>query len=410
MQRSELDTKLEMLREEHASVKAELERMHALHGETSQRVKVSEEELKKARADREAAEAAAKQLAEDQAEQAAALGMTLEQYKEQLAAKEAEAEAQRVKREEAEAKFLETAEMASKELAKANEEKENMKKDLVGKRKVHKEKGKEASLGFTYKKLSSGLFQVSKIKPGGFAEKSGLIQPNDVLHYVDGVACNEIKGPMALAELLQGPVGSECDLSLQRGQSPDVFIVKCTRILAADAGSGASPASLGSAVAGAAADRVVAPKDEDLQSIKSEASQSKAKAVSLGFTYKQNKDGSWKVSTIKAGGWADTSGEVKSGDLIIAVGDADCQGLDLKVIPRSRDCALPSRVASPRAPRASCFAAAGVGDLVQELTHEKNRASPGCCRAPRAPRWACGYSAMARSSGSKASALLCPSD
>ncbi len=31
-----------------------------------------------------------------------------------------------------------------------------MAKDLVGKRKVHKEKGKEAGLGFTYKKLSNG--------------------------------------------------------------------------------------------------------------------------------------------------------------------------------------------------------------------------------------------------------------
>ena len=51
-----------------------------------------------------------------------------------------------------------------------------MKRDLVGKRKVHKQKGKEGSLGFSYKQLSSGkccgLFQVSTIKPDsafGFA-------------------------------------------------------------------------------------------------------------------------------------------------------------------------------------------------------------------------------------------------
>ena len=97
---------------------------------------------------------------------------------------------------------------------------------------------------------------------------------------------------------------------------------------------------------------MVASRDEDLQSIKREASQSTAKAVSLGFTYKQNKDGGWKASTIKPDGWAATSGEVKSGDLIIAVDDTVCKGLDLKVISRSRDHTLPSLVASSRAPRA----------------------------------------------------------
>jgi len=220
---------------------------------------------------------------------------------------------------------------------------------------VHKEKGKEASLGFTYKKLSSGLFQVSKIKPGGFAEKSGLIQPNDVLHYVDGTPCNAIPGPMALAELLQGPVGSECELSLQRGDNQDVFIVKCTRIVAVEAAAAATAeqagASLSSAVAAAAADKVVPPRDEDLQSIKSDASQSKAKAVSLGFTYKQNKDGSWKASTIKPGGWAHTSGLVKTADVIISVDGKPCKGLDLKVplgLAASRAC-----VCAPRGNSAS---------------------------------------------------------
>ena len=99
------------------------------------------------------------------------------------------------------------------------------------KRKVHKEKGKEAGLGFSYKKLSNGLFQVSKIKPGGFAEKSGLIQPRDVVRFVDGTPCAGIAGP-AFAELLTGPVGSTCELSLCRGASEDVFQVTCTRMLA----------------------------------------------------------------------------------------------------------------------------------------------------------------------------------
>jgi C-terminal processing protease CtpA/Prc len=152
-----------------------------------------------------------------------------------------------------------------------------MAKDLVGKRKVHKEKGKEAGLGFTYKKLSNGLFEVSKIKPGGFAEKSGLIQPKDVVHFVDGTPCAGIAGPMAFAELLTGPVGSTCELSLSRGASEDVFVVTCTRMVA-EAPAGAQ-GDLTSAVAAAASEQVKAPKDEDLQSIKSEASQSKSKVL-----------------------------------------------------------------------------------------------------------------------------------
>ena len=35
-----------------------------------------------------------------------------------------------------------------------------LKSSMVGKRRIHKEKGKEAGLGFTFKRLSSGLFEV----------------------------------------------------------------------------------------------------------------------------------------------------------------------------------------------------------------------------------------------------------
>lgn len=181
-------------------------------------------------------------------------------------------------REEAEANFLKSAAQSAADLAKAREDQENLKKDLVGKRKVHKEKGKEAGLGFTYKKLSDGLFEVSKIKPGGFAEKSGLIQPKDVVHFVDGTPCEGIAGPMAFAELLTGPVGSSCELSLSRGASKDVFVVKCTRMVAEMPGG---EADLGSAVAAAASDKVKAPKDEDLMSIKSDASQSRSKVCAF---------------------------------------------------------------------------------------------------------------------------------
>jgi hypothetical protein len=81
-------------------------------------------------------EAAKRQLEEDNNRKAAELGLTLEQYKEQLAVKEAEAEEQRVMREEAERRFLEDASKSALALAKAKEDKESMRKDLVGKRKV----------------------------------------------------------------------------------------------------------------------------------------------------------------------------------------------------------------------------------------------------------------------------------
>lgn len=54
--------------------------------------------------------------------------------------------------------------------------------------------------------------------------------------------------------------------------------------------------------------------------------------VALGFTYKASKsDGRWRASTIK-GGWAEQSGMVKSGDVIVSVGGTQCTGLDFKAV------------------------------------------------------------------------------
>lgn len=87
-------------------------------------------------------------------------------------------------------------------------------------------------------------------------------------------------------------------------------------------------------VSAAAAEKVKAPKDDDLESIKSDASKSISKAVSLGFTYKVGKDGRWKASTIKPGGWAAKSGQVQTGDILVNVDTHKCTGLDLKAITR----------------------------------------------------------------------------
>ena len=57
----------------------------------------------------------------------------------------------------------------------------------------------------------------------------------------------------------------------------------------------------------------------------------KRSAAGLGFTYKL-KEGAWRVSTVKSGGWAEKSGEVQSGDVIVSVGGRKVDGnmMDLK--------------------------------------------------------------------------------
>ena len=138
-------------------------------------------------------------------------------------------------------------------------------------------------LGFTYKRRDDGLFRVCKVKRGGFASRSGLMQvffspmmykccvhhdwlhpdctfttniqqcvmmmladqllltwrtmmlsiaipqENDVVHSVDGVACQTL-GTLAFTELLSGPVGSKCWLGLSRQGDAEVRAVECTRM------------------------------------------------------------------------------------------------------------------------------------------------------------------------------------
>merc|ERR1719478_1199419 len=84
-------------------------------------------------------------------------------------------------------------------------------------------------LGFTYKRRDDGLFRVCKVKRGGFASRSGLMQENDVVHSVDGVDCQTL-GTLAFTELLSGPVGSKCWLGLSRQGHAEVRAVECTRM------------------------------------------------------------------------------------------------------------------------------------------------------------------------------------
>lgn len=211
------------------------------------------------------------------------------------------------------------------QLKNAAEKEEKLKQSLVGKRKIHKEKGKEGGLGFTFKRLSNGLFEVSKLKDGGAATESGLLLPKDIVHTVDGVSCVDL-GVMAFSEKLTGEIGSVCELAVQRKPSDDTFIVRLQRKLTAAPAEPAAPGPDLTPDTGAAG-----AKDDDAVSVTSMSS-SKQQKCSLGFTFKQSSTKDWKISKIKEGGWAEKSQEVASGDILLSLGGKECKGLDLKQI------------------------------------------------------------------------------
>lgn len=157
-------------------------------------------------------------------------------------------------------------------------ESDALKASLVGRRKVHREAGKEASLGFTFKKLASnGMFEVSTLKDGGFAQRSALIHPKDIIYSIEGVQCQGMSLAV-FADSLLGTDGSTVDLAVLRGGHGDVTIVTCTRsVFVAEE-------------AQVLGDALTAP--EPPQEAQVEAAEGR-KIVSLGFTYKQSsKDGS----------------------------------------------------------------------------------------------------------------------
>jgi uncharacterized phage infection (PIP) family protein YhgE len=135
------------------------------------------------------------------AEDAAAKGISVEQYKEQLEkekAKHAQAvEEQTAARKQAEEEFEKKTARYQAEISKA------------ASGKLQNQKGKEGSLGFTFKKLKdSGHFVVSTIKPGGSVELSGLVKKGDTIVSIDTEGV-ETLGPHAFAEKIRGPPGEK---------------------------------------------------------------------------------------------------------------------------------------------------------------------------------------------------------
>jgi len=179
---------------------------------------------------------------------------------------------------------------------------------------------KPVGIGLTFLKpdQASGGLPVKRVKEDGPAVHSGIC-PGDIVVTIDG------EGPLgkldakALTRAMMGPPRSIAKVEVLRKKSGQREMVAITR--AAPSLKEGSSESIGSVASVAAS---------DVSS--SSSSSAGAPKVALGFTYKASKsDGRWRASTIK-GGWAQQSGMVRSGDVIVSVAGQNCTGLDLKQV------------------------------------------------------------------------------
>ena len=79
----------------------------------------------------------------------------------------------------------------------------------------HAQRTKAVSFGFTFK-CKNGVWKAEKIKLGGWADQSGLVQQGDVIHSVDGVVCKGL-GLKGFTRLMVGSEGSKASFVLRRG-------------------------------------------------------------------------------------------------------------------------------------------------------------------------------------------------
>jgi len=89
-ERASLQQTVDKLQQSVNELQQSVNELHLRHGETSALCKMTEDELAQAKHDRDAAATAAQTLAEEEKAKATVLGLSLEQYKDQLAAKDAE--------------------------------------------------------------------------------------------------------------------------------------------------------------------------------------------------------------------------------------------------------------------------------------------------------------------------------
>lgn len=175
-------------------------------------------------------------------------------------------------------------------------------------------KSRQGGLGFKYRRLRSGFFQITELKPGGAALLSGQVRSGDTLTGVDGVSTQGLTSSH-LGDILIGPRGSVCTLEIQRAPSHSLS-VELTR-----KGKSSRPQ--------AAAERCLRSRHPGTTSSSTASRQPSAIVVhaGFGFTFKKSSRGEWRVSRLKPHGFALTSGLIKEGDVLVSIDGKPCKDM-----------------------------------------------------------------------------------
>jgi len=96
--------------------------------------------------------------------------------------------------------------------------------------------GAAADIGVEFEAAENGCFQVTGMKPGGPAQRSGQVDLGDILYEIDGVKVLYGIGPngrtlhnIEIAEMLRGPDQTVLNLRLQKGKRGRLAQVNLTR-------------------------------------------------------------------------------------------------------------------------------------------------------------------------------------
>ena len=175
-------------------------------------------------------------------------------------------------------------------------------------------KSRQGGLGFKYRRLRTGFFQITELKPGGAALLSGQVQSGDTLTGVDGVSTQGFTSSH-LGDILIGPRGSVCTLQIQRAPSHSLS-VELTR-----KGKTSRPQ--------AAAERCLTSRHPGTTSSSTALRQPSAIVVhaGFGFTFKKSSRGEWRVSRLKPHGFALTSGLIREGDVLVSIDGKRCKDM-----------------------------------------------------------------------------------
>ena len=161
-------------------------------------------------------------------------------------------------------------------------------------------------------------YVVAAMVPGGPAARSGQIAVGDELVSVQGQEVG-LKSPDEIHSLLSGSVGSVVGLRLVRaGPRRDAYGVMLERAALLPVHPPGHTAAANAALARVRQDGVAQGADSSAQG----ASQVNAPPAGLGFTFQRDPSQRfWVVRRLKDGGFAQTSGLIVPGDVLLGVDD-----------------------------------------------------------------------------------------